>query len=69
MMCSLDGSESYIVLSPGVLRFSQAEYVYSEDSGVGFVTVEGTPGLRVRVIGGILYCTFIVLYAQITFCS
>ena len=33
-----------------------SEYVFSEEDGEGSVTVEGTAGLTVRVIGGISHC-------------
>ena len=34
------------------LRFSQNEYTFAEEDGVGNVTVEGTPGFTAYVIGG-----------------
>ena len=41
-----------IFLLTAHLRFSQNEYTFAEEDGVGKVTVEGTPGLTAYVIGG-----------------
>ena len=42
-----------IFSSLGVVGFSMTEYVFQEEDGTGTVSVVGTAGLTVRVVGGL----------------